>query len=124
MIDRDLKLYLYHYNKCSKSIQVKNYLDKENITYKLIEYINSPIDIKLLNGTLKSLTNKPEEIIRINEPTYKKIGTKLKFEENLLSLITKYPILLQRPIISIEKNNEIIKSLLCRPPELIKSILF
>jgi arsenate reductase-like glutaredoxin family protein len=42
--------------------------------------------------------------------------------ENMINLVMKYPILLQRPIVTIERNNKIIQSIICRPTELIKSI--
>ena len=37
-------------------------------------------------------------------------------------LVMKYPILLERPIVSIERNKKIIQSIICRPTELIKSV--
>ena len=46
---------------------------------------------------------------------------KLTFE-NIINLVMKYPILLERPIVSIERNKKIIQSIICRPTELIKSV--
>ena len=43
--------------------------------------------------------------------------------EDIINLVMKYPILLQRPIVSIEKNKKIIQSIICRPTEPIKSII-
>ena len=42
--------------------------------------------------------------------------------ENIINLVMKYPILLERPIVSIERNKKIIQSIICRPTELIKSV--
>ena len=39
-----------------------------------------------------------------------------------MNLVTKYPVLMQRPIVAIERDNEIIESIICRPTELIKLI--
>ena len=39
-----------------------------------------------------------------------------------MNLVTKYPILMQRPIVVIERDNEIIETIICRPTERIKSI--
>ena len=39
-----------------------------------------------------------------------------------MNLVTKYPVLMQRPIVAIERDNEIIETIICRPTELIKSI--
>ena len=122
MIENDDKLYLYHYNKCSKSRQVKKILDDKNVAYVIVDYINVPIDIKLLDKTLKNLKY-PIEILRTNEKIFREINkTQTRSKENYLDLILNYPILLQRPIISIERRNKIIKSLICRPPEIIQQI--
>ena len=39
-----------------------------------------------------------------------------------MNLVTKYPVLMQRPIVVIERDNEIIETIICRPNERIKSI--
>ena len=125
MIKANDNLYLYHYNKCSKSRQVKKFLDIKNISYIEIDYINKPLDSNLLKQTLETLKNNPSEIIRQNEKTFKELDKNLifKLEDNLFRIILTYPILLQRPIVSFKRNGFIVKSILCRPPELIKDIV-
>ena len=73
---------------------------------------------------LLKLENNFEEIIRVNEKIYKNLNDNEKIHtfENIINLVIKYPILLQRPILSIERNKIIIQSIICRPTELIKSI--
>ena len=77
-----------------------------------------------LKNVLINLENSFDEIIRVNEKIYKNLNAhekKLTFG-NIINLVIKYPILLQRPIVSIERNNKIIESIICRPTELINSI--
>ena len=118
------KIYLFHNNRCSKSREVKKYLDDNNIIYEVIDYINILPQESFLKGAISKLENNFQEIIRVNEKIYKNLNHNEKIHtfENIINLVTKYPILLQRPIVSIERNNKIIESIICRPTELINSI--
>ena len=125
MIKKIENFLLYHNNRCSKSREVKNYLDYNKINYDIIDYLNKPIDKKLLNEIILNLQNDLKEILRTNENLYKSLNENKKSieQENILSLITEYPKLLQRPIIAKQIDNKIIKSLICRPPELLESFI-
>ena len=116
---------LYHNNKCSKSREVKKYLDSNDINYELIDYLNKPIDKKLLNKVLLNLKNDFKEIIRTNEKIFKSLdkNEKLLKHENILNLISKYPKLMQRPVIAKQENQQITAALICRPPELVNNFL-
>ena len=118
-------LILYHNNKCSKSREVKKYLDSNDINYELIDYLNKPIDKKLLNKVLLNLKNDFKEIIRTNEKIFKSLdkNEKLLKHENILNLISKYPKLMQRPVIAKQENQQITAALICRPPELLNNFL-
>ena len=108
------KIYLFHNKRCSKSREVKKYLDKNNVIYNVVDYLKTLPDKHFLNNVILKLENNFEEIIRVNEKTHT--------FENIINLVIKYPILLQRPIVTIERDDEIIVSIICRPTELIKSI--
>ena len=118
------KIYLFHNKRCSKSREVKKYLDENNVIYNIVDYLNFLPDQKFLKNVLLKLENNFEEIIRVNEKIYKslKINEKVDTFENMINLVMKHPILMQRPIVTIERDNEIIKSIICRPTKLIKSI--
>ncbi len=118
------KIYLFHNNRCSKSREVKKYLDDNNIIYEVIDYINILPQESFLKGAISKLENNFQEIIKVNEKIYKNLNDNEKIHayENIIHLVMKYPILLQRPIVSIERNKKIIQSIICRPTELIKSI--
>ena len=119
------KIYLFHNNRCSKSREVKKYLDDKNILYGVVNYLNVLPKERFLKSVLLKLENNFQEIIRVNEKIYKNLNDNEKIHtfENIINLVIKYPILLQRPIISIERNKKIIQSIICRPTELIKSII-
>ena len=118
------KIYLFHNNRCSKSREVKKYLYDNNIIYKVVDYSNILPEESLLKSVHSKLENNFQEIIRVNEKIYKNLNDNQKIHtfENIINLVIKYPILLQRPIVSIERDRKIIQSIICRPTELIKSI--
>ena len=118
------KIYLFHNKRCSKSREVKKYLDENNVKYSVVDYLNILPNKNFLKNVLVKLENNFEEIIRINEKIYKnlKIDEKGHTFENIMNLVTKYPVLMQRPIVAIERDNEIIETIICRPTELIKSV--
>ena len=118
------KIYFFHNKRCSKSREVKKYLDDKNILYEIVDYLNVLPKESFLKSVLLKLENNFQEIIRVNEKIYKNLNDNEKIHayENIIHLVMKYPILLQRPIVSIERNKKIIQSIICRPTELIKSI--
>ena len=118
------KIFLFHNKRCSKSREVKKYLDDKNILYEVVDYLNIFPEKSFLKTVFLKLENNFQEIIRANEKIYKDLNDNEKIHtiENIINLVIKYPILLQRPIVSIERNNKIIKSIICRPTELINSI--
>ena len=118
------KIYLSYNNRCSKSREVKKYLDDNNIIYEVIDYLNISPEESFLKSVLLKLENNFQEIIRVNEKIYKNLNDNEKKHtfENIINLVMKYPILLERPIVSIERNKKIIQSIICRHTELIKSM--
>ena len=107
-------LYMFPNKKCSKSRNVKRFLDEKNLIYKIIDYLNEPIDIKIMHETIKCLSTDPKNFIRTNEMLFKNIKNDIQLsnEKNIENIILKYPSLLQRPIVSKAKNNKIIQSLI------------
>ena len=118
------KIFLFHNKRCSKSREVKKYLDENNVKYSVVDYLNILPNKNFLKNVLVKLENNFEEIIRINEKIYKnlKIDEKAHTFENIMNLVTKYPVLMQRPIVVIQRDIEIIESIICRPTKLINSI--
>ena len=118
------KIYLFHNKRCSKSREVKNFLDKNNIVHNVVDYLNILPNKNFLKNVLLKLENNFEEIIRVNEKIYKtlKIEEKAHTSANMINLVIKHPILMQRPVVVIERDNKIVEAIICRPTEVIKSI--
>ncbi len=78
-----------------------------------MEYIKTPLTQKEIKELLKMLGMKAEEIVRKGEPLFKeKFASKKLTETQWIKVLSKYPILIERPI--IVKGN---KAIIGRPPE-------
>lgn len=110
---------IYHNPRCSKSRQALEILREKGIEPEVIDYINNglkPTDIKNLFKVLN--INSALLMIRTKETEFNEAGlTKESSNEALLNALTKYPKLLERPIVITDKGARI-----CRPPELVNEI--
>ena len=110
---------IYHNPGCSKSRQSLELVLSKTKNVKVIEYLKIPLTKEELQNILDKLNLKVNDIIRHKEEAYEKyIQGKEPTEDELLDLITKHPILLERPIII--KGN---KAVIGRPPENILKIV-
>ena len=115
---------IYHNSRCSKSRQALELLKSKTKNYKIIKYLEVGIDENDLGAILNSQNISKDELIRKNEITFKKLNiNEIELNENLIKkLILENPILLQRPIITKYRNGLLVKSIIGRPPELVKTL--
>ena len=116
---------IYHNPRCSKSRKALEILNSKTKDFKIIKYLEDGIDIIELKSILSLNKISKDEIIRTNESSYKelKLTKKDLSEDAIINYIYKFPILLQRPIISKYQNNKLIQSVIGRPPETVLSLL-
>ena len=117
--------HIYHNPRCSKSREALKLLSVKTDDYKIIKYLEVEINKRDLTKIIEQLKISSNNILRKNEKTYKNLklsNTNLTINE-IVNLILTYPILLQRPIIAKYQNNNLVKTLIGRPPEKILSIL-
>ena len=116
--------HIYHNPRCSKSREALKLLSVKTDDYKIIKYLEVEINKRDLTKIIEQLKISSNNILRKNEKTYKNLklsNTNLSISE-IVNLILTYPILLQRPIIAKYQNNNLVKTLIGRPPEKILSI--
>ena len=115
---------IYHNPRCSKSRKALEILNSKTKDYRIIKYLEDGIDIIELKSIL-SLNKIPiDEIIRTNETSFKKLKLSKKnlTKDEVINYVLKFPILLQRPIISKYQNNKLIQSVIGRPPKTVLSL--
>ena len=110
---------IYHNPKCSKSRKVLEILNSKSKNLKIIEYLEDGIDFIELKSILSLNKISKYEIIRKNESSYKelKLSKKDSSTDEIINYIVKFPILLQRPLISKYQNNKLVQTVIGRPPE-------
>ncbi len=110
---------IYHNQRCRISRDVLNELLKKNPDTEIIEYLKKIPSIADLKKLLAKLNMKPAEIIRRNEKIFKeKFRGKEFTDDEWISIMREYPVLIERPI--VVRNN---KAIICRPPERIEEII-
>ena len=110
---------IYHNPRCSKSRATLKILEDRGINLEVVEYLKNPPTKSELKKILDMLGKSAKEIIRTGEDAYKEAtrGKNLT-EDELISLMVKNPILIERPIVIKEKQ-----AVLGRPPENVLTLL-
>ena len=111
---------IYHNPRCSKSRASLELITSMGVIPKVKLYLKEKILHEELDEILKMLKIKPHDLLRKSEKEYKEFNlenNELK-DEDIIDIMIKNPILIQRPII-IRNNMAIIG----RPPENILQII-
>lgn len=110
---------IYHNPRCRISRAVLGELEKQNLKAEVIEYLKQIPSIEELKRLLSKLHFKPADIVRKEEKIYKKKFKGKNFsDEEWISILREYPILIERPI--VVRNN---KAVICRPQERVNEII-
>ena len=112
-----MKVKIYHNNRCSKSRQCLALMPNDNI--EIVDYIKNPLTKNELAALISKMDINPSQLIRKKEAIWKEnFKTNSLSEEECLEAMTKYPKLIERPIVETKD-----KALVCRPPELVLEFL-
>ena len=105
---------IYHNPECSKSRAALALLEENDVSPKIIYYLETPSNIGDLKCLLGKFGLQLQDIIRTAEEDFDALGLSdgILSEEIVLDLLQKHPQLLQRPIV-IKGYNVVI----ARPPE-------
>ncbi len=111
---------IYHNPRCGKSRAALKLIEEAGIEPKVVRYLEEPPDAATLGRLLKLLGMKPIELIRTGEPVAKEldIGKRPYTDKQLIDLMAKHPILIERPIVVCGS-----RAVLGRPPERVKELL-
>tara|TARA_B100000745_G_C19997936_1_gene338622 strand:+ start:201 stop:536 length:336 start_codon:yes stop_codon:yes gene_type:complete len=106
---------VYHNARCSKSREACSLLDEAGKSYEIVNYLSNPLSEVELSELIDKLGIAPYDLIRKNEPIFKKNYSKKNAKRvNWVKAMVKYPILMERPIVVSEN-----KAVVGRPPALV-----
>lgn len=110
---------IYHNGRCSKSRGALEILIQQNIPHHVRWYLDEPLNKTELKALLKKLGMRASEMVRKGEELYKEKYAGMEVtEKEWLTILTKNPILIERPI--VEKGD---KAVIARPAEKIFDII-
>lgn len=110
---------IYHNNRCRKSREGLEILEKSGKDFEVIKYLEDVPSEKELKNLIKLLNIKPIELVRKNEALWKEnFKNKYLSDAEIINAMIKNPKLIERPIV-INAN----KAIIGRPPTSILSIL-
>ncbi len=95
---------IYHNPRCSKSRAAVAYLQQQDIAVTIIEYLKLAPTTQQIAAILEKLDLPARDVMRRSEPPYKtlELAGSSHTEEELISFIHQFPILLERPIVVCE----------------------
>jgi arsenate reductase len=111
---------IYHNPKCSKSRKTLELLQAKGIEPTIIEYLQSPPDIKTLTEILQALKMGPLDLMRTGEDEYRMAKNTLQemSKEELIEWLCDNPKVIERPIVVVGNRARI-----GRPPESVLEII-
>ena len=104
---------LYHNPRCSKSREALAFLKEKGFDPQIIEYLKTPPTDLELKNIVRLLGIPVRELLRKKEVEYKTHGLDNPnlTDDQIVKMIVKYPVLLERPIVVINKKAVIARSL-------------
>ncbi len=117
--------HIYHNPRCSKSRKTLELLKQKTTNYEIIKYLEVGINKNEFTKIVKKESNFQDDILRKSEIIFKSLNlhnVELNIEK-IIDIIISYPILLQRPLVVKYVKNQLVKSIIARPPEEVLSFL-
>lgn len=110
---------IYHNNRCSKSRQGLQLLEKSGQKFKVIKYLENVLSEKELRNIIKLLNIKPIDLVRKNEAIWKEnFKNKELSDAEIVKAMVDNPKLIERPIVVNDS-----KAVIGRPTEDILNII-
>lgn len=104
---------IYHNSRCTKSRECLAFLDQTGKEYEVIKYLENTPTFDELKSIIIKLDIAPIELVRQKEKIWiENFKNKKMSNEEIIHLMTLYPILIERPIV-VNGN----KAIIARPIE-------
>ena len=110
---------IWHNPRCSKSRAVMTLLEESGVEVEVVKYLNEELDEKMIKELLLKLDIDAVDLMRTKEAKYKELMLdKMGDEGVLIRAMTRFPELIERPIVI--KGN---KAVIGRPIENVMELL-
>ena len=96
-----MKYLIYHNPRCRKSREALKYLQDKEYDFEVRDYIKNLLSVGEIEELIESLKIKPIELVRKNETIWKEnFKNKDLDDSQIISALSKYPNLIERPIVT------------------------
>ncbi len=110
---------LYVNPACSKCRTAVSILEEHKVQADEVRYLDEPPTVADLRRLMRLLgVDDPRMMMRTGEPVYTELALDSQTGDALLDAITRYPILLERPIFIVGD-----RAVIARPPERLLELL-
>ena len=114
-----MKYSIYHNPRCRKSREALKYLQDKEYDFEVRDYIKNLLSTGEIEELIESLKIKPIELVRKNETIWKGNFKNKDLDDNqIISVLSKYPKLIERPIVTKGKS-----SIIARPVDKLLNFL-
>ena len=114
-----MKYLIYHNSRCRKSREALKYLQDKEYDFEVRDYIKNLLSTGEIEELIESLKIKPIELVRKNETIRKGNFKNKDLDDNqIISVLSKYPKLIERPIVTKGKS-----SIIARPVDKLLNFL-
>ncbi len=91
---------IYHNPQCVRSREAVEFLVQHGIAHEVVEYLKTPPSVDELRRLVRMLGIAPSSLIRASD--FKRLGLQpTNNYDELLALLEKHPVLMERPIVVI-----------------------
>ena len=105
-----MKYIIYHNPRCRKSREALKYLQDKGYDFEIKDYIKNLLSLEEIVELIESLKIKPIELVRKNEAIWKENFKNKDLDDNqIINALSKYPKLIERPIVTKGKSSIIAK---------------
>lgn len=109
---------IYHNPRCNTSRRTLALLRERGVEPEIVEYLKTPYSAEQLRRLLRQLGMPAKTLLRRKEAAAAGIDPERMGDDELVDLMAKNPILVERPIVVAGE-----KAALGRPPEAVLSLL-
>ena len=110
---------IYHNPRCSKSRCALTWLQEKSCDFEVIDYMKNPPSVIEIKSILNHLNMNVTDLLRKNEFEFKEfIQDKNLRDDEIIELMSKYPKLIERPIVLWDG-----KAVIARPLERLTELI-
>lgn len=119
-----MQITIYHNPACGTSCNALANIRKLGHEPRIIEYLKTPLPRAEIVALLARMGVPARNVARSKEPLFRELGLDQRdvTEDELLDSFAEHPILINRPIVVVQDDANI-TARLCRPSELVTSLL-